>query len=293
MLLLALCVGLDMLSRTVVRAADVSHELGTIKPTQLSEISGVAASRLNPEVLWVHNDGDSRQVFAVSTSGKLAAFLKVKAAISDMEDIAIGPGPEKGVDYLYLGDIGDNDERRREVRIVRFPEPDLNGERGLQLNVDDAEEIRLTYPDGPHDAEALFVDPVSGDLFIVTKEDGRARLYTVGGAELRDGSSAKLTAVGKPDAVEVSAGAISADGSQILLRREGQGWLWNRAAGESVVAALERKPTKVPVLGKRQGPNGEAVSFGPAGDSYFTVSEGKKQAIYRFDLPSAGEDAGR
>jgi hypothetical protein len=292
MLLLALCVGLDMLSGAVVRAADVSHELGKIKPTQLAEISGLAASRLNPDVLWVHNDGDSRQLFAVSTSGKLAAFVTVKAAVKDLEDVAIGPGPTKGVDYLYLGDIGDNDERRREVRVVRFAEPDLKGERGVQLKVEDVEEIRLTYPDGPHDAEALFVDPVSGDLFVVTKEKDRARLYTVGRAELRDGSRAELTAAGKPDAVEVSAGAISSDGSQILLRREGQGWLWSREAGETVASALERKPKKVPALGKRQGPNGEAISFSAAGDSYLTVSEGKKQAIYQFDLPTAGEDAG-
>ena len=285
MLPLALCVLADIESRAVVRGEDVSHELGKIKAPELEETSGLAASRLNPDVLWLHNDGDSGQLFAVSTSGKLAAFLSCKTPIKDLEDIAIGPGPQQGVDYLYLGDIGDNDGRRREIRVVRFPEPNLAGQRGLQLTVADAEEIRLTYPDGPHDAEALLIEPVTGDLFIVTKEKNGARLYTVGGAELKAGAVAKLRAAGKLDVDEVSAGAISPDGRHILLRREKEGWLWKRKAGESVADALQRKPQKVPVLGKRQGPNGESIGFSPKGDSYFTVSEGKKQAIYEFDLP--------
>jgi hypothetical protein len=283
----------DMMQGGLVRGADVSHELGKVKPEQLEEISGLAASRLNPDVLWLHNDGDSGQLFAVSTSGKLAAFLKCRTAIKDLEEIAIGPGPAQGVDYLYLGDIGDNDEKRREIRVARFVEPNLQGRRGLQLAVTDAEEIRLSYPNGSHDAEAMFVDPVSGDMFIVTKERDQARLYTVGGAELKVGSVLGLRAAGKLDVEEVSAGAISRDGRQILLRRERQGWLWDRATGETVAEAMEREPKKVPVLGKRQGPNGESIGFTAEGDGYYTVSEGKKQAIYRFDLPSGDGDSDR
>ena len=284
-LLVAACAVVLPREGSMARGADVSHELGKIKVGELKEISDVAASRRNAEVLWLHNDGDRGQLFAVSTSGKLVAVVNCRAAISDLEDIAIGPGPVTGIDYLYLGDIGDNDERRREVRVVRFTEPDLSGPRGQQLDVKGAEEFRLTYPDGPHDAEAMFVDPVAGDLFIVTKEKGKARVYSVAGGQLQDREVAKLTAAGKLDVDEVSAGAISFDGSRILLRRENQGWLWDRPSGESVAAALARKPEKVPVLGKRQGPNGESISFGPDGTSYFTVSEGKKQAIYQFDLP--------
>jgi len=283
---LALCVVVDSPGGSQVRAADVSHELGTIKIEELRETSGLAASRVNPNVLWLNNDGDSGRLYAVTTSGKLAAQLTCKAAIKDLEDIAIGPGPVKGVDYLYLGDIGDNEARRRDVRIVRFAEPNLKGERGLQLTVTNAEEIRLVYPDRPHDAEAMFVDPKSGDLSIVTKEKDRARVYWVGAAEMLAGGEAKLIAAGKvTEAEEVSGGAISPDGRRVLLRREKEGWLWERKPGESVAEAMGRKPVKVPVLGKQQGPNGEAICFGPANDCYFTVSEGKKPAIYQFDLP--------
>ena len=146
----------------------------------------------------------------------------------------------------------------------------------------------MRYEDGPHDAEAMFVDPTSGDLFVVTKEKDRGRLYSVATGQLKHQGEATLAKAGKVDsAEEVSAGAISRDGRHILLRRENQGWLWERKAGESVAAAMGRKPTEVPVLGKEQAKNGESIAFSPAGDSYFTVSEGKKQAIYQFDLPAA------
>lgn len=286
-LMLAVFLFVDKWSGAMVRGADVSHELSKIKVNELREISGLAASRRNPDMLWLHNDGDSGQLFAVSLSGKLVAAVQCRAAIQDFEDIALGPGPTKGVDYLYLGDIGDNNARRREVRVVRFAEPDLTEKRGQQLEVakSESEEFQLTYPDGPHDAEAMFVDPTTGDLYIATKEKKRSRVYKAAGSELRGGGAVKLAPVGELDVDEVSAGSMSPDGKRILLRREGQGWLWTREAGESVAEALARRPQKVPVLGKRQGPNGESISFSAAGDSYFTVSEGKKQAIYQFDLP--------
>jgi hypothetical protein len=268
----------------VVRAADVSHEIGRIRVEELNEISGLAASRLNPDVLWLHNDGDSGQLFGVSTSGRLAAWVRCNVRVKDLEEVAIGPGPARGIDYLYLGDIGDNDERRREIRIVRFPEPNLGGRRGVQIEIDDADEIRLRYSDGPHDAETMVVDPANGDLFIVTKEKDRARLYTIPGTALTKGAQAELRLAGELNVELVSAGSISRDGRRILLRRERVGWLWSRAAEETVAEALARKPVKVQVLGKRQGPNGEAIGFAPDGRSYFTVSEGKKQSIYRFEL---------
>ena len=69
----------------------------------------------------MHNDGSHKEIFAVATTGKLVARVRIPTAIDDVEDIAIGPGPRSGVDYVYLGDIGDNDDKRPEVRLVRFP----------------------------------------------------------------------------------------------------------------------------------------------------------------------------
>lgn len=273
------------LVETAARGEDLSHELGKIKVSDLRETSGVAASRLNDGVLWLHNDGPTRHLYGVSTSGKLVAMLTVDADLVDLEEIAVGPGPRAGVEYLYLGDIGDNSARRREVRLIRFPEPKLAGPRGQQLTVENVEVIRLKYPDGPHNAEAFVIAPDTGELTIVTKENGGARLYTAEASALGSGRMVELESAGSIGFEKVSGGTISGDGTRILLRREGEGRLWHREQGQSSAVALTGKPTRIEVRGKRQGPNGEAVSLTHDGKAYYTVSEGKNQSIYRFEVP--------
>lgn len=262
-------------------------ELGKVKVKQLNEISGIAASRQNPRVYWLHNDGDSGKVFAVRANGKLAATIDSPVPVEDVEDIAIGSGPAAGVDYLYLGDVGDNNQSRQSIQIVRFPEPDLAAGGNVDVAPSSVERIQLEFPDGPHDAESLLVDPTTGNLFVVTKEPSRARMYEAPAAELKDGATIKLRPAGTLGIAEVSAGAISPDGKWILLRQEADGWLWPRGTGQSIAEATAGRSVAVPVRGNRQGPNGEAIAFSADGTSYVTVSEGKKQAICEFPLPSA------
>lgn len=280
---LAAWIGIDS---TKVSAAE-SRELGKIKSKQLNEASGIAASRQNPYIFWLHNDGDSRKVFAVRATGKLAAEIDCPVAVVDVEDIAIGPGPDAGRDYVYLGDIGDNNSSRRNIQIVRFPEPNLAVSSADAIDEKSFEQIRLEFPDGPHDCETLLVDPTTGDLFVVTKEPGRARLYFAPAAELSDGATVKLRPSGTLGVAEVSAGAISPDGKWILLRQEADGWLWPRSADQSIAEAMTGQFVSVPVRGDRQGPNGEGITFSADGTAYITVSEGKKQALCEFPLPSA------
>ena len=51
------------------------------------------------------------------------AELRLPVRVLDVEEVTLGPGPEDGADYLYVGDIGDNDSRRFEITVVRFKEP--------------------------------------------------------------------------------------------------------------------------------------------------------------------------
>lgn len=90
-----------------------------------SEISGLAASRTSPGVLWAHADsGDSPRCFVLSdTAQRLGTFNLTGATHTDWEDIDIGPGPEPGISYVYIGDIGDNGTSRCNVQVYRFPEP--------------------------------------------------------------------------------------------------------------------------------------------------------------------------
>src|SRR5215213_7691535 len=82
-------------------------QTGTIQNSLITEASGIAASRINSNVLWTHNDsGNPAQLFAMTPAGtNLGTYSITGASNDDWEDIAIGPGPAFGAQYLYIGDI--------------------------------------------------------------------------------------------------------------------------------------------------------------------------------------------
>jgi hypothetical protein len=141
-------------------------------PADLDEVSGIAASRSHPGIFWVHNDSEgSPSLYAIDEAGALVAELELPAAGTqvDWEDIALGPCPAG--ECLYIGDIGDNLHEREDRAILRLPEPQPRD--GTARGV---ERFPIRYPDGPRDAEALFIMPDTS-LFIVSK--GRSGPITV------------------------------------------------------------------------------------------------------------------
>lgn len=266
--------------------------LGTVSSGYISEASGLGASRQNPGVLWTHNDSAFRgSVFALGTNGNLLAQYTVPGVYSgDFEDMSFGPGPVPGWNYLYLGDIGDNYLARESVRVFRFPEPAVypfQAGNPPVVDIVDAEEITLYYPDGPFNAEAMFVDPIQGDLYIATKHTNSCRVYQATRAQLDSGSPVSLRFVAAPSFRSVSGADISRDGSLITLRRPGRGGLWVRAAGQGVADALLASSATIPVIGQPTEPNGEAIAFDPDALGYYTLSEGYSQPIYWFPRTSA------
>ena len=156
--------------------------------TGLPEASGVAASIRTAGMLWSHNDSGEPVVLAVGSDGATIGRVTIAgASVGDWEDIDVGPCSSRSC--LYIGDIGDNFAKRKDVVIYRVPEPEANAGTS-----EPAESMHLTYPDGPRDAEALFVLP-NGTVFIVTKgERGPIALYRLP-SEFRDGAKAQLERV--------------------------------------------------------------------------------------------------
>jgi hypothetical protein len=168
-----------------------------------------------------------------------------------------------------------------------LPEPVLNSARRDKIKAEDVVEFRFTYPDGPHDAEALLVDAATGTLLIVTKEKGKACVFA-GDTDLEPArGTVMLREICRLDVSDVSAGDISRDGGRIVLRTEERGWLWERNPGESLEAAFRRPPQVLAVRGSDQAHNGEAIGLHPNGNSYYTISEGRGEYIYQFSLAAA------
>jgi sugar lactone lactonase YvrE len=134
-------------------------------PETLRENSGLV---IHPNGHWYwHNDsGDGPYLYETDAKGRLRRRLEVqKAKHVDWEDMTID---EQG--RLYVGDIGNNGNGRRDLCVYRLSVPDSS-------SVLQAEQISFYYPEqgnfppGPccrhYDAEAMFYWKDS--LYILTK----------------------------------------------------------------------------------------------------------------------------
>ncbi len=247
---------------------------GTVTHPALLEASGLTASALTPGVLWTHNDsGDSARIFALRTDATLAAELQVEGATANDWE-AIAAGPFEGAPALYIGDIGDNPKSRANITIYVVREPSLDP---APASVTVAKRLDLTYEDGPHDAEALLVDPADGTIVIATKSlDGKSAIYTA------DTARSVLTLAATLDGLPwVTDGSVSKDGRLVALRTYGEAFVWTRAPGSSLVDALQGTRCPVALEGE---PQGEALALTNDGSGYFTLSEKKDQPLWSFTL---------
>jgi hypothetical protein len=261
---------------------------GAVSFDSLTEASGLAASRRNPGVLWTHNDGSRQNIFALSTNGTRLATFDSSKSVDDMEDIAVGPGPVSGLSYLYLGDIGGNkgtNTVRGDIKIIRIPEPAVDlawAGNPRSSDFDGVDTFTLVYPDGAYDSESLMVDPISGDVFVATKQEAGARLYRANLTMSPSQSTVTMQYVRTVSFNLASGGDLSADGTQIILRREDSAMSWGRCTNETVGAALGAAGQSIPVIGPPNEPNGEGIALLPDATGYVTISEGKNPVLYFF-----------
>lgn len=254
------------------------------------ETSGIAASQRNPGVFYVHNDGAQNRLFAINAQGQVLGTITLSGVTTiDTEDIAVGPGPAPGESYIYLGDVGDNDSNRANVSVIRIREPLINptgGNQSQTLGPDQHDTIRFTYPFAPTDAEAIMVDPLNGDFYVLSKEGPTSRLYRAAAASLIENATVPLAQVGNVNFGRPSAASISPLGHEILVRDEDRVRLYQRAEGQTVAAALATQPIIVPVVGTPTEPNGEGITFDAAGNNYYTISEGRDPPLHYFHRTS-------
>ncbi len=255
------------------------QELGEINYDFLKEISGMAAGRLNDDVFWLHNDsGNESKLFAVGRNGKLkAAFVLNGIEFIDTEDIAIGTGPQMGIPYIYLADIGDNNAVREKKFIYRFREPEIPLSDGVfNDTINEIEIFTFDYPDGKRDAETIMIDPLDEDIIVVSKREKNVNVYSSpvpdsGNAELEFKKIAVLPFGNSLISNSgVTGGDISKDGTEILLKTYLKVYYYVRAAGESLENLFKKAPLEIDY---QPEPQGEAICFGSKDEGFYTTSE--------------------
>ena len=259
-----LAAGLLALPWAASRAAADTQGDFPVLDERVTESSGLALSRRHPHTVWTANDsGDGPRLFAVDTrTGRTTGVHTYGAPVRDVEALAVTPQGR-----VLVGDLGDNTASRSVVRIFWFDEPDLGRTSGGWASWE------LVYPDGPHDAESLAVDPRTGRVHVVTKGASGA-VYVLPPKPSRSGVN-RLTRVGPAPAFATDA-VFLADGSGLLVRTYTQVVRLDPSTFRAVGSAL------LPL--QRQG---ETIALAPGGDRLLVGSEGVRSTVRVVDVPPA------
>jgi hypothetical protein len=263
--------------------------VGTIASRDVSEASGIAASRCQQNVLWTHNDsGDDAYIFAIAPSGKSLGTWKVTNAQNiDWEDIAAYKDAA-GKCYLYIGETGDNKRKRDVHTIYRVAEPvvtadNATSDRKHPRLSDPVQAVNFRYPDYAQDAETLMVHPKTAEIYVVTKRiSGPAGVYKINNdfADAEPRPALKIAEIAVPAIPNgfVTGGDISPDGRHMVICDYSAAYEWTLPDGEANFDEIWKTAPVAVDIGKRK--NGEAVSYSVDGRSIFATSEGRDAPIF-------------
>ncbi|HSM68357.1 MAG TPA: hypothetical protein VK830_01490, partial [Xanthomonadales bacterium] len=167
-------------------------QTGILENPALDEASGMQASRRFDDVYFLHNDDGEARLFAVGQDGTdLGSFAVEGAENRDWEDLAAVPSDSGPL--LLVADTGDNFSQHQRIRLyfVVEPEPDESGGYSGKYPVHHV--IELQYADGPRDCESVAWDPRSDRIYLISKRDKPAHIYSISRQDALTQTEAILT----------------------------------------------------------------------------------------------------
>ena len=257
----------------------------TVNDDRVGELSGLVVTAGGYIAIDDSNDNPAAiKIFYLTSSCKLSRTVSYPTAPRDPEDLALAPDGT-----LWVADTGDNYNaavRRTTIAVWKLAP-------GAKRPVI----YRMTYPDGPHDAEALLLDG-DGTPVIVTKElSGGAEVFVPSrplvasaaqGVPLVRAGSVRLPGSQTPNFLDsigrqvVTGGAVSPDGRHAVLRTYADAWEYDVTDGDVVKALLDGVPRQTPLPSE---PQGEAIAYTPDGSAFVTAPDqpfGQPSTLLRY-----------
>jgi len=250
-------------------------QTGTNKNHELEEVSGMAESISTPGHLWAINDsGHPAEIFLLNEGNAhtVKKFLLQQIDNRDWEDIVLATDSLNN--YLFIGDIGDNLARYDYKYIYHLREPSLN-DSSVIIHFDT---LRVNLEGGIRDTEAILFDPLTKNLYLVSKREHSVMLFEITYPFSENTVTAKRVAT--LPVTRITAGSISSDGKEVLLKNYEHIYYWRREHDEPLAELLQQKPTKLAYTPELQG---EAITWARDGSGFYTLSEngrGERAPLY-------------
>lgn len=207
-------------------------------PAKLNEVSGIATN--NGKIIWaIEDNGNKDHIYGLNLQGTLVKEFEIENGKNhDWEDLA-----NDNSGNLYIGDFGNNANDRKNLSILKIPNPDKA--KGKKIK---AEKISFHYPEQTKfppkksklhfDCEAFFHH--EDHLFLITKDrsrpyQGKAFIYKIPAKE--GNYEAELIGTFKScedtQFCSITGAAISPDGKKVVLLGSGFIWLFSDFGSEN------------------------------------------------------------
>jgi hypothetical protein len=169
----------------------------------------------------LNDGGNSPKIYGVSKKGNIKKVLKIDAKNNDWEELA---SDKEG--NLYIGDFGNNDNKRKDLAILKVAHKDLMNSESVSV-----ERIQFYYPNQkkfPPTKKQLFFDAESffyfnNAFYIFTKsrvknEYGKTSLYKIP-ATLGTHEAVFISEFNHCNALKcwITSADISNDGTNVVL----------------------------------------------------------------------------
>ncbi len=268
-----------------------------VESRDIHESSGLARSRRVERLLWTHNDsGDASRLFAFDADGRVHAIVDIKGAESiDWEDMCSFTW--EGQPYLAVADVGDNSFQRKHVTIYIVKEPEIDlipvGAKAKDSKPDKKKieteyEIKVKYPEGPVNCEAIAFDPWRKQFLLATKEQLRSRLFAVAFDPQDRKQQCQAELIGKFPVPVVTGACISDDGRLLALGTYGPTCLLRRNTDTPAADALwvSKNGEDLEFLPAPMRKQGESICFDKSGHKLLMTSEGQPMPLLESELPT-------
>lgn len=189
-------------------------------PKDLKEVSGMETA-VGSKYIWMINDsGNKPRLFGVSKKGKIKKEVEIDKKNKDWEDLT---SDEEG--NLYIGDFGNNENERKNLRILKIKKKDLRKKKAdvkkIEFEYEDQDDYSPKKKELFYDAESFFYYKKHFYIFTksrVAKEYGKTSLYKLPAKE--GNHKARLIAEfdnGNKNASWITSADISQDGKKVVL----------------------------------------------------------------------------
>lgn len=247
--------GINPASSALEHSYAIDNPLCQINDPDLGGISGMAT---RGRQLWVINDRGSN-LFRLTDKCKLAETVSLAQSLGGkglkLQDVeALAGGPD---DWLWAGDVGGNTRDRTTVRLIGYRDA------ATPLRI-----ATLTYPDGPHDVEALVIDSQERAILITKVPGSEQPKVLVTPLSLAAATKQELQVAGSlhlakpsgsgPGSRLVTDAALAPTGTNVVLRTYTNAWEFDVFDGEVAAALATGQPRLVPLPESVQG---EAITY--------------------------------